>query len=368
MVVAVTPEARLQAFYERVERQALKPLWLGREPAPEPSRSVRPWLWPWSVLRPNMLEAAEIMPVAEDGGADRRVLTMVNPTRQGHGATRTLLAAIQLVKPGERAPSHRHSPAALRFIVEGQGGYTIVEGEPLTMEPGDFLLTPSWTWHGHGHDGSGPMLWLDVLDVPLVSALDVAFYEEYAEPRQLQPAHTPADATLRCLGAGSAVLPTWMGRPEVPYSPLFSYKYQPTREALLRLTQQEPSPLEGYALRYVNPFTGGPVMPTIGATIQLLTRGLRTQAARTTTNAIYHVVEGSGSSVLDGQRFSWQRGDTFCVPAWCWAEHAAAPSEDAVLFAASDRPAIQSLGLYREQRYPEHGGQQPITGEFIAPQ
>jgi gentisate 1,2-dioxygenase len=365
MVIAVTPETRQNDFYERVERQSLRPLWLGRDPPPEPSRSVRPWLWPWSLLRPNMLEAAEIMPVAEDGGADRRVLTMINPTHQGRGATRTLLAAVQLVQPGERAPSHRHSPAALRFIIEGQGGYTIVEGEPLTMEPGDFLLTPSWTWHGHGHDGSGPMLWLDVLDVPLVSALDVAFHEEFAHPRQLQPSQKEADATFRLLGTGAGVVPTWMGRPEVPYSPLFTFKYAATREALGRLTQQEPSPYEGYALRYMNPFTGGPVMPTIGATIHLLTRGLRTQGVRSTTNAIYHVVEGSGSSVLDGQRFDWQRGDTFCVPAWCWSEHAASESTDAVLFAASDRPAIESLGLYREQRYPEL--HQEVTSEFSPP-
>lgn len=365
MVVAVTPEARLNDFYARVERQSLHPLWLGRDPAAEPSRTVRPWLWPWSVLRTNMLEAADIMPVAEDGGADRRVLTMVNPSRQGgHGATRTLLGAVQLVKPGERAPSHRHSPAALRFIIEGHGGYTIVEGEPLTMEPGDFLLTPSWTWHGHGHDGTEPMLWLDVLDVPLVSSLDVAFFEEYAQPRQLQPSQKAPDDNLRLFGGG-AVLPTWTGRPQTPYSPLFSFKYGPTRESLYRLVDQAPGPFEGYALRYVNPFTGGSVMPTIGASIHLLTRGLRTQAARTTTNAIYHVVEGRGTSVLDGQRFDWQRGDTFCVPAWCWAEHAASASEDAILFAASDRPAIEALGLYREQALPEE--HQEVVSEFTPP-
>src|SRR5579862_9663770 len=207
MAIAVEPEARLKAFYERVKQESLRPLWLGHDPAGR----VGAWLWPWSTLRAEMLEACEVMPLGE-GGADRHALTMSNPSRPGMPSTGTLSSAIQLVRPGEQAPSHRHSPAALRVIIEGEGGYTVVNGEPLSMEPGDFLLTPSWCWHGHAHEGTRDMLWLDVLDAPLVGALDLRFYEEYSEPRSLQPPDKPRDDSLRRYGTGS-VLPDWMGRP-----------------------------------------------------------------------------------------------------------------------------------------------------------
>ncbi len=362
MAVATAPEARVKAFYERVHEQCFHPLWLA-ENTDAPRGDIRPWMWSWKILRENMLEACEIMPLGGDQGADRRVLTMANPTMErGFGPTRTLTAACQLVLPGEEAPSHRHTMAALRFIIEGHGGYTIVDGEPLSMEPGDFILTPSWTWHGHTHEGSGKMLWLDVLDVPLVRSMDWQFYEEYSEPRRLQKPEKPRDDSLKRYGTGS-VLPTWMGRPNVPYSPLFSYKWDDTKAALYRLTDYEPSPYEGYALTFMNPFTGGPVMPTIGSSMHLLTAGQRTKARRATTNHIYHVAQGSGYSILDGQKFEWQEHNTFSVPTWCWQEHAAG-SQDVILFECSDAPVLQSLALYREEAYGENGGHQQVTGTF----
>jgi gentisate 1,2-dioxygenase len=361
MAIAVEPEARLQAFYDRVKKEALWPLWL-LPGADAPKADVRPWMWPWKTLRAYMLEAQEMMALGGEEGAERRVLTMQNPTHtRGFGPTRTISSACQLVLPGEEAPSHRHSMAALRFIVEGEGGYTIVDGEPLTMAPGDFILTPAWTWHGHAHEGTDRMLWIDVLDVPLVRSMDLQFYEEFTEPRSLQQPDKPRDDSLRRYGTGS-VLPTWMGRPNVPYSPLFSYKYGPTREALYRLTDGEPSPYEGYALTFSNPFTGGHVMPTIGASMHLLTAGQHTKARRSTANAIYHVAEGSGCSIADGVRFEWQKGDTFCIPTWCWAEHAAG-SEDAILFEANDLPVLQALALYREETLPGDG-RQAVRGTF----
>src|SRR5689334_4743914 len=169
-------------------------------------------------------------------------------------ATRTLTAACQLVLPGEEAPSHRHTMAALRFIIEGSGGCTIVDGQPLSMEPGDVILTPSWTFHGHAHEGTEKMLWLDVLDVPLVRNLDSQFYEEYSQPRTLQ-------------------------RPEkrMDESAIFSYKRAETREALHRLTESGTVTLK-------NRRTGGPVMPTINASMQLLKAGHRTNPRRTLGN------------------------------------------------------------------------------------
>src|SRR5207248_1499257 len=143
------------------------------------------WLWRWPNLRACLMQAADVMPVG-DGAAERRSLNMQNPSlHKGRGTTRTLVAAVQMVYPGEVAASHRHTNAALRFIVEGSGAYTVVDGQPVSMEPGDFLITPSWCWHGHTHEGSGPMIWLDVLDAPLISALDWRFYEEWATPNVL---------------------------------------------------------------------------------------------------------------------------------------------------------------------------------------
>jgi gentisate 1,2-dioxygenase len=366
MVVSKAPEQALTAFYADVERHALQPHWLRESTGVEPRADVRPWLWQWERVRALMLAAAEVMPVGGEG-ADRRVLGMQNPTVKGQrgSTTRTLVSAVQLVYPGEEAPSHRHTNAALRFIVEGDGAFTIVDGQPVSMEPGDFVITPSWSWHGHAHHGSGPMLWLDVLDAPLIGAMDWRFYEEYGTPKQLQPAAAPRDAALRRYGAGS-LLPTVARHPAVPYSPLFSYKWGPTREALDRLSADDADPYDGRGLYYTNPSTGGPVMPTIDASIHLLPAGERTRAHRHTTNTIYHVAEGSGYSVIDGVRFDWRQSDTFCVPNWCWHEHAVGPDGDAVLFAASDAPILAALGVYREQAYEPRDGHQPVSGSFDA--
>jgi gentisate 1,2-dioxygenase len=179
----------------------------------------------------------------------------------------------------------------------------------------------------------------------------------------LQPASKPRDDSLHRYGTG-AFLPTWVGRPDVPYSPLFSYKWAATREALYRLTDREPSPRDGYALRFSNPFTGGPVMPTMSAAMHLLTAGQRTWARRTTANVIYRVAQGSGSSVLDGLRFDWRAGDVFSVPTWCWQEHAASATGDAILFAVNDLPVVQALGLFVAEDYAAHDGHQPVEGVF----
>src|SRR5205085_10528782 len=165
MIASVDDKAQaLEEFYKQAERQALLPHWLGGNTKPEPRADVRPWLWRWSDLRAALYRAAEVMPLG--GDTERRALGMKNPTMPGgaRGTTRTVISAVQMIYPGEVAPSHRHTNAALRFIIEGSGAYTIVDGQPISMDPGDFLITPSWAWHGHAHEGDGPMIWLDVLD------------------------------------------------------------------------------------------------------------------------------------------------------------------------------------------------------------
>ena len=347
-----------KAYYERLAALNLTASWQSPNRPVRPRAEVRPWLWPWTTLRPQALGASAVMP--GDVDVDRRVIGMRNPT----GPLKTLVAGVQVVLPGERSCSHRHSMAALRFILEGEGAFTIVDGEPLTMEPGDFLLTPAWCWHGHVHDGKQPMMWLDVLDSPFVRGMDLQFFEEFSDPKSVQPPNKLPDESTH-MYATTAMLPMSPDGVQKPYSPLFSYKWRNSREALYRMTVVEPNPHEGYALAFANPVTGGPVMPTIGASMHLMLSGQATKAKRSTANLLYHVAEGSGRSVLDGIRFDWQRGDTFCVPTWCWQEHAAG-TKDAVLFAVTDEPILRSLALHRTELFGGHGHQE-IFGKFEAP-
>jgi len=361
MAIVKDREATLRSFYDDARSKALEPLWLisADVNTVEPTREVQPWIWRWRDVRPRMMQAGELMDIED---ADRRVLTMKNPSNvHGRGTSRTLVSSIQLIYPGEEAPSHRHTMAALRFIIEGEGAKTVVNGEPVTMDPGDFVLTPSWTWHGHLHEGAKPMLCLDVLDVPLVRGLDLGFYEEYSDPPSLQPAERPLDDNLRRFGAGGP-LPPRQQEARVPYSPLFSYKWPHARETLSRLAAGgECDRYEGTAVTYTNPLTGGAVMPTINCALHLLRPVQPTKAHRRTSTTIYHVAEGRGTSILDGKRYDWEFGDTFVVPNWCWQEHSAVDSE-AVLFSADDSPILKAIDLLREQRLADNDGHQVVAG------
>jgi gentisate 1,2-dioxygenase len=232
----------------------------------------------------------------------------------------------------------------LRFIIEGRGAYTAVDGERTTMQPGDFVITPSWTWHDHGNDSAEPMVWLDGLDVPIVRLLDASFAEPGAEAAQ--PVTRPeGDSAARF---SHNLLPIdW--RPAVKTSPVFNYPYARSREALATLARNgDPDPCHGYKMRYINPATGDWAMPTIGTAIQLLPKGFATRPYRATDGTVYVVVEGAGESRVGGEVFRWQQHDIFVVPSWVAVSHQA--EAEAVLFSYSDRPVQEKLGLWREQR------------------
>ena len=216
------------------------------------------------------------------------------------------------------------------------------------MEPGDLILTPSLAWHGHVNEGEGPIIWLDALDAPLIFALQQMFYEEY--PATLQAPSRARDDSLQRYGGG-ALLPTWE-RPSQSHSPLFSYKWSQTEARLRQLARVDGSPYDGVALAFTNPFTGGPVLPTLACHIQLLRPGEHTRAHRHTASAIYHVVRGAGVTIVNGEAFTWSQGDVLALPTWAWHEHENRSStEDAILFSVTDRPMLQALDLYREQAY-----------------
>lgn len=280
----------------------------------------------------------------------RRVLVLENPDLPGQSAiTPSLYAGLQLILPGEIAPSHRHTQSALRFVVEGYGAYTSVDGERTRMEPGDFIITPSWTWHDHGNraaaEGGEPVVWLDGLDIPMLRFFGATFAESYGEP--VQPLRRGEGDSLARYG--SNMLPL-RHQPTTPTSPLFSYPYARSREVLERLARLErPDPWEGHKLRYVNPATGGWAMPTIATCLQLLPAGFFGQPARSTDASVYSVVEGSGVAQIGDRRFAFEAKDLFVVPSWVELRLEAGAT-DCVLFSFSDRPVQQALGILRESR------------------
>ncbi|MDR7492360.1 MAG: cupin domain-containing protein [Armatimonadota bacterium] len=357
----VAPAGEAAAFEQELARHHLVALWtvtrnlLPREPR---SRCV-PWLWRWKTLLPLVERAGALAPLSR--AAERRVLGFINPgLPDRYGATHTLWAGFQYLLPGEVAPAHRHSPAAIRFVIQGRGAFTTVDGDRCTMGRGDLVLTPPWTWHDHGNEGEEPMVWLDGLDLPLVAELEGQFFEPFAE--EAQPVARPVGDSEHRYGLGQ-LRPAWEA-PRGPSSPLLVYRWERTQEALRRLAAvagAEASPFDDVALEYTNPHTGGPIMPTLACGIQLLRPGVRTRAHRHTGSAVYLVVEGHGSSVIAGQRFDWGPGDLFVVPTWAWHEHASAEGE-AILFSVHDTPVIRALGLYREEAHP--AGHQAVTGVF----
>jgi gentisate 1,2-dioxygenase len=345
---SVPPEdlaAQREQFYGDLPQFNLRPLWsvLSEALTPEPRVRSVPYLWRWRDVRPRILRAGELVTAEE---AERRVLMLLNPGLEGQiAATATLFAGVQLILPGEIARTHHHTPSAVRFIIEGEGAYTTVNGEQALMRKGDYLTTPNWTWHDHGNESDQPVIWLDGLDIPFVTNLDAVFYEEFGEERQ--PLVRPADDSIRRWG--SNLRPVWEKPPgDGLYSPILNYRWETSLGALHELRGDKGSPYDGITMEYINPYTGGPSLPTMAAYLQLLRPGERTLSHRHVASTVYHAAEGGGSSVIAGERFDWEEGDTFVVPAWAWHEHASAGGE-AVLFSFSDRPILRAFGLDREE-------------------
>ncbi|MGI9315909.1 MAG: gentisate 1,2-dioxygenase, partial [bacterium] len=271
-----TPERR--SFYKKIDPDNLSPLWsvLSDLVTKEPGSGCVPYLWRYPVVREYLMEAGNLITANE---AERRVLILENPGLRGQSRiTSSLYAGLQLVLPGEVAPAHRHTQSALRFVIEGSGAHTAVGGEKTRMQPGDFVITPSWEWHDHGNESDKPMIWLDGLDIPLVQFFDASFAERLGEDEQ--PLMRPEGDSMARFGEG--LLPVDYVA-QSPTSPVFNYPYARTREALetMRLSQQWDS-CHGLKMRYINPVTGEYAMPTIATFMQLLPAGLTTDFYRST--------------------------------------------------------------------------------------
>jgi len=344
-----------QALYERMRPVGLTPLWevLHTLVPQHPTVRTRPAHWRWRDVEPFLDEAGRVITAEE---AVRRVLILENPGWRGESrTTATLYAGLQMILPGEVAPSHRHTQSALRFVVNGTGAYTAVNGERTVMHPGDFIITPHWTWHDHGNEGEEPVVWLDGLDIPMVSFFECGFAEN--DPARSQRVTSAERTSLARFGANMLPL-----KPQAPFgetSPIFSYPYSRSREALAHLASHtELDPLHGAALRYVNPLTGGWAIPTIATQLQLLPRGFATRASRTTAGTVYSVVEGSARVTVSpyakepgsdsSVRYLVGSKDHFVVPPWAALQIAA--EEECVLFSFSDAPLQQAAGILRVEQ------------------
>jgi gentisate 1,2-dioxygenase len=308
----------------------------------EPEPGFKPFLWKWQDIRGALDKAAEHIRPEE---AFRRFIGYQHPELK-FGTAHTLLMGAQMVRPGEFAPAHRHTMEAIRFVVEGHGAATIVEGEPLPMEEGDLITTPSWSWHDHINSGDGPIIWLDGANGPMIHYYQVGFANPYHQQQQ-----TVTKPVGSCQQTYGTLRPHTLAATSVPrtYRPPYRYSWEETCKAFELRAESPGDPFDGLALRYVDPLTGGPTLPTMSCEIQMLRRGEKGRSHRHTHTVVYHAFRGSGTTWIGDEKFDWEQGDSFVVPLWNWHAHGSRSLEPAILFSINDRPAIEALGFFREE-------------------
>jgi gentisate 1,2-dioxygenase len=346
MTLANDQRAQLEALYQEMAPANLTPLWesLADLVRPQPQSPAKVHRWSYDEVRDYLMRAGDLISAEQ---AERRVLILENPGLPGQSAiVPSLYAGLQLILPGEVAPSHRHTQSALRFVMEGDGAFTAVDGEKAVMRPFDLVLTPGWQWHDHGNPSGKPMIWLDGLDIPTVRHFDASFAEHLESSEH--PETVPPGDTLARYGNNMRPVRGSVADRRPAHQPLFHYPYIDWRPALDAMAASAGiDPHLGHALEFLNPANGGPVMPTIAAHVRLLPAGFETRPRRTTDGTVFVVVEGSGTAVIEGQEIALHPRDIFIVPSWHALRLQAANT--LVLFGYSDKAAQEKLNLYKEQ-------------------
>ncbi|NMG64752.1 cupin domain-containing protein [Azoarcus indigens] len=328
-------------YREALTAHNLVPLWPSLRavlPPGKPGPRTKPTHWSYETLRPLLLRAGELTPIEK---AERRVLVLANP---GHGldkmqASSSLYLGMQLLLPGELAPSHRHTPNAVRMIVEGEGAYTTVDGEKCPMSRGDLILTPTGLWHEHGHDGNEPVVWLDVLDLPL------AYYLEASYVTEGQPQTVKGLSAERAYQRGGVVPSPVFARSDKRY-PMLRYPWQEVRSALLKLAEAQPD-IEAVQVAYVNPETGGDCENILGFFALMLRPGETLALPARSPAAVFHQIEGGSQVDIEGTAFTLAEADTCCAPGYSRVTlKNRSADRPAFLFIADESPLHKKLGFY----------------------
>ena len=331
-------------YREALTRQNLVPLWPSLRamlPPGKPQPRTRATAWSYQALKPLLLQAGELTPIEK---AERRVLVLANP---GHGlekmqASAAIYLGMQLLLPGEWAPAHRHMPNAVRMIVEGEGAYTTVNGEKCPMSRGDLILTPTGLWHEHGHDGDEPVIWLDVLDLPLVYYMEASYHVD-GERQPIKPGR--GDRAY----AGGGMVPTPVfGRSRQAY-PMLRYPWVEARAALQAIAQDQPE-LEAVQLTYINPETGGDAQNILGFYALMLRPGQTLRLPVRSPAIVFHVIEGSAEAKVEDQDFTLAEADTCCAPGFSAITLKNRTSDKpAFIFIADESPLHRKLGVFENR-------------------
>jgi gentisate 1,2-dioxygenase len=337
------PDPDLADLYSDLSEEQLQPLWeLKGLLTSTPTVHSVPYRWSAKQLRSLGERAGRLVGI--DRGGDRRVLACANPGLGGAPyAVSTLWAAVQYLGPHEVAPAHRHTPAALRFILEGTGVWTLVDGDPLAMSAGDLVLTPSWSFHEHHNGGDEPMLWMDVLDLPMVAALEAVFFEE-GPSEEVTRLTDPVSRSERSYGT-AGLLPPPAERVAPAHSPLLAYRWADTDRALAR--RLEVTGASAATMTYVDPSRGSDVMPTMRCEAHRVLAGQVSPRVRQTGSRVLTVFRGGGTALVGDEQFDLSPGDIVAIPSWTPWQLRADDQLDA--FSTSDAPVLDALGLYREQ-------------------
>jgi gentisate 1,2-dioxygenase len=311
----ITP-LTLDAVYSEASNLNLTPGWLPRKKPilwPQPRPAFAPAHWDYEAAR-AILDAAG--PLITLSLAERRNLVLRNPAPGTNFETaRTLVCAYQMILPCEIAPSHRHSSHAVRVILDGEGSYSIVNGQKIPMETGDVVLTPGGCWHGHGHHGDQPAYWFDGLDVPLTQLLEPMFYEEHPDK------YEPVERVM------------------------ISSPFRFTRDAIARRLDVAMADPDGFHGRRIA--LASPDMPSMSLHMERIDGSSATRRHRSTANRVFLVLEGNGVTDIGGHKFAWRKGDTFVAPIWTTIEHNV--KDDTLLFTLSDEPLMRFLHYYRSE-------------------
>jgi gentisate 1,2-dioxygenase len=333
-----------QDYRDELTRQNLVPLWPSLRavlPPHVPARKTQATHWPYQALRTLLLKAGELTPIEK---AERRVLVLANP---GHGlekmqASAAMYLGMQLLLPGELAPAHRHTPNAIRMVVEGEGAWTLVNGEKCPMSRGDLILTPTGLWHEHGHDGDQPVIWLDVLDLPLVYYIEASYHEEV-------PSQTVVPGQGFKAYARGGVVPTPVfGRSDKAY-PMLRYPWADAKAALLSLAEDQPEQ-EAVQVTYVNPETGRDAENILGFYALMLRPGQTLRLPARSPAQVFHQIEGSADVQIETQSFTLAEADTCAAPGYTAVTlKNRSADQPAFLFIADESPLHRKLGVFENR-------------------